>query len=234
MHAADMTTTPVRLETLTPHHYQSLAIPSGVASLSTHMADRSVAYGLASAFGALSESVALPSKDYRRDFSRMTWLASVFEAENPNLMRPQGRRLNLDQEGGYQKSIQDATGTGNLKTWFFIQEVPIDTVYHGAVFGPDPFRLASKVEGVDIEHIVFRVGRHRGGIVRMVRSEWADVRLNLHTGFVCGADVTRDERLRVEIPALWDLQVSSPLPLANARKIIGDWKASALATGTRS
>ena len=229
MHAADMSATPVRLETLTPHHYQSLAIPSGVASLSAQMADRSVAYGLTGAFGGFLASVALPAKDYRRDFAAMTWFASVFEADKPKLMRPQGRRLNLDQEGGYQKSVQDATGTGNLKSWFFIQEIPPNAIYSGAVFGPDPFKVASEVEGADVQHIVFRVGRHRGGLVRMVRCELAEVRLNLHTGFVCGADVEKDARLRVEIPALWDLQVSAPVPLATAGKIIAEWKTAALA-----
>ena len=233
MSATDMPATPVRLESLTAHHYQSLAIPSGVASLSAHMADRSVAYGLAGTFGGLSRSVALPTKDYRRDFAAMTWLASVFEAENPKLMRPQGRRLNLDQEGGYRKSIQDATGTGNLKSWYFIQEIPPCTIYHGAVFGPDPFELASEAEGADTRQLVFRVGRHRGGLVRMVRSDAADVRLNLHTGFVCGADVNQDERLRVEIPALWDLQVSTPLPLAIAGTVVTEWKAAAKANRSR-
>ena len=227
MDTSVMAATPVRLETLTPHHYQSLAIPSGVASLSAHMADRSVAYGLAGAFGSLSPSVALPAKDYRRDFAAMAWLASVFDAEKPKLMRPQGRRLNLDQEGGYQKSIQDATGTGNLKSWFFIQEIPPNAVYHGAVFGPDPFEMASEVERADISHIVFRIGRHRGGIVRMVRSDVTEVRLNLHTGFVCGADVTHDVRLSVEIPALWDLQVSVPLPVATAARVVTEWQGTA-------
>ena len=231
MDAVAMAATPVRLETLSPHHYQSLAIPSGVASLSTHLADRSVAYGLAGAFGSLSNSVALPPKDYRRDFAGLTWLASVFEAENPRLMRPQGRRLNLDQEGGYQKSIQDATGTGNLKTWFFIQEIPVNVFYRGAVFGPDPFEMASEAEGTDVQRIVFRVGRHRGGLIRMVRSEESNVRLNLHTGFVCGADVANDSRLRVEIPALWDLQVSEPLSLSAARGIVAEWKSASLLSG---
>ncbi len=226
--------TPVRLETLTPHHYQSLAIPSGVASISTYMADRSVAYGLAGAFGGLASSVALPRKDYRRDFALMTWFASVFEAEEPKLMRPLGRRLNLDQEGGYQKSIQDATGTGNLKSWFFIQEIPPKAVYHGAVFGPDPFEMASEAEGANVRHIVFRIGRHRGGLVRMVRDEARDVRLNLHTGYVCGNDVTQNERLRVEVQALWDLQFSNPLPLAEAVAIIREWKAAAQADASPS
>ena len=227
MSESGMPATSVQLETLTPHHYQSLAIPSGVASLSTHMADRSVAYGLAGALGALSRSAALPVKNYRRDFACMTWFASVFEAENPRLLRPLGRRLNLDQEAGYRKSIQDATGTGNLKTWFFIQEIPPEVIYHGAVFGPDPFELASEAEGETVRHIVIRTGRHRGGLVRMAKSDERDVRLNLHTGFVCGADVAHDKRIGVEIPALWDLQISWSLTLSTASDIVTEWKTAA-------
>ncbi|WP_138472159.1 MULTISPECIES: hypothetical protein [Rhodobacterales] len=232
---SDMEATPVRLETLTPFHYQSLAIPSGVATLSTHLADRSVVYGLASALGALSAGVALPEKNYRRDLARLPWMASVFEAETPRLMRPRGRRLNLDGEGGYAKQVQDATGTGNLKTWFFIQEVPQGAIYHGAVFGEDPFNLASQAADEDISEVVFRIGRHRGGIVRLTRAEVPSVRLNLHTGFICGRDINRDieedanagladgMRLRSDLYALWDLQFSAPLDMDRAAQIAGVW-----------
>ncbi|MCY4227405.1 MAG: hypothetical protein OXF20_06900 [Gammaproteobacteria bacterium] len=224
MENMDIVATPVRLKMLSPHHYQSLAIPSGVSSLSTHLADRSVVYGLSGAFGSLNPSVALPWKDYRRDFSSALWFASVFETITPRLMRPQGRRLNLDQEGGFQKSIQTAIGTGNLKSWFFIQEIPPYVDYHGAVFGPDPFKMASEIEQKEVLHIIFRMGRHRGGIVRMQRSEVTDVRLNLHTGFICGADFDNDRRLKVEIPALWDLQISKALPLSVASEIVKEWR----------
>jgi hypothetical protein len=215
--------TPIRLEMLTPHHYQSLAIPGGVASLSTYMADRSVVYGLTSALGGMSRSPALPEKDYRRDMSRMDWVASAFEAEVPRLMRPLGRRMTLDHEGGYQKSVLEATGTGNLKTWFFIQEIPPQTVYHGAVFGSDPFSMASQIADKDVTEIIFRVGRHRGGVVRATRGEEKQVRMNLHTGFTAGADVNADPRIRVDIPALWDIQLSQELALDTAADVAADW-----------
>ena len=218
--------TPVRLETLSPYHYQSLAIPSGVSSLSTHMADRSVSYGLAAALGGMSASAALPEKDYRRDFASMTWLASVFEADAVRLMRPRGRRLTLDHEGGYTKGIQDATGTGNLKTWFYIQEIPPGVVYDGAVFGIDPFAVAGEAEGREVDEIVFRIGRHRGGLVRMTRGDATHVRLNLHTGFICDCDVANDPDLQVDLPILWDLQVSQPLTLAEAASKAEAWMES--------
>lgn len=216
-------TTPIRLEMLSPHHYQSLAIPGGAATLSTHMADRAVMYGLTGALGGMTPGVALPSKDYRRDLAEMSWMASAFEAEIPRLMRPLGRRLTLEHEGGAQGWMQTATGTGNLKTWFFIQEVPPGTVYHGAVFGADPFELASRAQGEEVSEIIFRTGRHRGGIVRATRGEACKVRLNMHTGFIAGADVNADPRIRVEIPALWDIQLSQKLALDEAESVVKDW-----------
>jgi hypothetical protein len=171
----------------------------------------------------MTGSVALPEKDYRRDFSAMTWCASVFEAEIPALMRPRGRRLTLEHEGGYSKSIQDATGTGNLKSWFYIQEIPPGVIYDGAVFGVDPFEIAGQAEGCEVDDIVFRVGRHRGGLVRMTRGSATHVRLNLHTGFICDCDVTNDPDLRVDIPALWDLQISQPLDLETAAVKVSEW-----------
>jgi len=221
------TATPMRLETLTPYHHLSLAIPGGAASLSAYVADRSVAYGLAGALGGLSASVALPDKDYARDLGHLPWISAVFEAKEPRLMRPQGRRLTLEHEGGAQKWMQDATGTGNLKTWYFIQEVPPGVVYHGAVFGADPFALAEQAADQSVDSIVFRIGRHRGGLVRATRGGATDVRLNLHTGFTAGCDVNADTRLRVELSTLWDLAMSQNIPIDEAAEIAGAWLFSA-------
>jgi len=222
-----LTPTPLRLETLSPHHYQSLAIPSGVATYAAVMADRAVSYGLASTFGALIASPALPTKGYARDFASMTWLASAFVARDPSLMRPMGRRLTLEHEGGFQRSVQDATGTGNLKQWFFIQEVPAGKIYDGAVFGPDPFEIASRAASAPVEEIVIRVGRHRSGLVRLTRGGVREVRLNLHSAFVSGADIDAIEDMRVDIPALWDMQISNPIPLDRAGELLGSWQESA-------
>ena len=79
--------TAVRAVTLTPFHYHSLAVPSGTATLSTYLADRSMSYALAGAMGGLRPSACLPvSKDYAGDMRAMTWLCSAFEAENPRLL----------------------------------------------------------------------------------------------------------------------------------------------------
>ncbi len=154
----------------------------------------------------------------------MTWLCSAFEAENPRLLPPLGKRLNLDTEGGFQKRIMDATGTGNLKTWFYIQEVPQDVIYHGAIFGPDPFQMASEIEGREIDEIIVRTGRHLGGLVSLRRAEdTTSVRLNVHTAHLFGAD-TAEPDLKVDIFALYDIQLTKPLPLARAAELVAGWR----------
>lgn len=217
--------TAVRAVTLTPFHYHSLAVPGGSATLSTFLADRSMCYALTGAMGGLRPSVCLPViKNYRGDLAAMPWLCSAFEAENPRLLPPLGKRLNLDTEGGYQKRIMDATGTGNLKTWFYIQEVPQNVVYRGAVFGPDPFDMASEVEGREIREIVVRTGRHLGGLVSLRRDEDpGEVRLNAHTAHLFGADM-KEPDLKVEIFALYDIQLTKPMSLKRAAELVAGWR----------
>ena len=220
-----LTATPVRATTLTPFHYHSLAVPSGTATLAPYLADRAISYALASAMGALAASPALPRKDYRRDLLALPWIASVFEAREPKLMGPLGKRLNLDEEGGWQKWLQDATGTGNLKTWFSVQEVPPETVYDGAIFGPDPFDLASDAEDRDVDCLVLRTGRHRGGLLALERTSTRDgyVRLNAWTADLAGYDVDGDPRMKVAVYALHDIQVTIPVRLDHAVEIVGTW-----------
>ena len=221
------TATRIRATTLTPFHYHSLAVPSGTATLASYLADRAMSYALASAMGALAASPALPKKNYLRDLRAFPWLASIFEARAPRLMRPLGKRLNLDAEGGYQKRIHDATGTGNLKTWFFIQEVPPGTVYHGAIFGPDPFLLAGGIENRDVGRIVVRIGRHLGGILALDRCESDDndkVRLNAWTADLAGYDVDNDPLMSVDVYALHDIQITAPMPLSAAAERVGAWR----------
>lgn len=225
---AAVAVTPVKAETLTPFHYHSLAVPSGTATLAAYLADRSMAYALAGAMGALAPSAALPQKDYRRDLLKLPWLCSVFEARNPRLLPPLGKRLNLDTEGGYQKRVMDATGTGNLKTWFFIQEVPVGVVYDGAIFGPNPFEMACDIEGRRVTQIVVRTGRHLGGLVMLTQQAQLEpeqkVRLNAHTAHVFGQHPEHDSKMEVDVFALYDLQLTEPIPLSAAADRVASWR----------
>ncbi|WP_235442192.1 hypothetical protein [Rhabdonatronobacter sediminivivens] len=184
-----------------------------------------MSYAIGGALGALRPSVVLPEKDYRRDLAALPWLCSVFEARNPALLPPIGKRLNLDAEGGYPKKIMDATGTGNLKTWFFIQEVPPGVVYDGAIFGPDPFDMVSRQEGREVGQIVVRTGRHLGGLVALTRAnDPSHVRLNAHTANLFGMDPRTEEALSVDVFALYDMQFTRPMELAAAAEIVGAWR----------
>lgn len=216
--------TPVALETLSPHHYHSLAVPSGTATMTGYMADRSTSYALANALGALRASPALPQKDYARDLRALPWLFSVLESGSSRLLPPMGRRMNLDHEGGYGKRVQEATGTGNLKTWYFVQEVPPGIVYRGAVFGRDPFAAAGEAEGTEVEEIVLRTGRHLGGLLRMTRAASVEkCRLNAHTAKLLGDDLSRPE-LRVDLFALYDIQVTAPMAVDDAAAAVDRWR----------
>lgn len=172
----------VKATTLSPFHYHSLAVPSGTATLATYLTDRSIGFAIANALGALAPSVALPKKDYARHMKALPCLAGVFETKNPRLLRPIGRRLNLDGEGGFSMKMQGNVSTGNLKTWFFVQEVAAGVVYDGAVFCADPFEIAAEALGHEPDCLVVRTGRHLGGILKLEKApDVARVRLNAHT-----------------------------------------------------
>ena len=216
--------TPVRATTLTPFHYHSVPVPSGTATIARFLADRSMSYALAGALGSLRPSDALPSKDYRRDLVALPWLCSAFEAAEPRLLPPLAKRLNLDAEGGYPKRVQDATATGNLKSWFFVQEVPPGVAYDGAVFGPDPFEAAGQVEGRPVDEIVVRTGRHLGGLLRLRRHAVDRVRLNAHTAHLFGDEPGADPRLAVDVFVLYDMQFTRPLELGAAAEVVARWR----------
>jgi hypothetical protein len=217
--------TPVEVRTLSPFHYHSFVVPSGTATMTGFLADRSTAYALAGALGALAAAPALPEKDYARDLRALPCLFSMLESESNQLLPPSGRRLNLDQEGGYGEKIQAATGTGNLKSWYFVQEVPPGTVYRGVVFGPDPFELASEATGAPVDDIVMRTGRHLGGLLRMTRGVVTpeEIRLNAHTAMVFGDDL-EDADLRIEVFVLYDVQVTRPIAVDRAAAIVDRWR----------
>ncbi len=213
--------TGVRATVLSPFHYHSLAVPGGTATQPGYLTDRQISFALGAALGCLAPCPALPPKDYRTHLGALPFLASVFRAEAPRLLPPLAQRLNLDDEAGLTKAVQDATGTGNLKTYFFIQEVPPGIVFRGAVFGADPFALATQAEGRSRGEIVVRTGRHLGGLLRLEPDIVEGVLLNAHTAALFG----HAEGLRVATYALHDLQLTPPLPLPQAAELVAGWRA---------
>lgn len=223
---AGLMVTGVKATVLSPFYYHSLAVPSGTASLPDFLTDRSMSFAVSAALGALSASPALPHKDYAAHLRALPVLASVFETKRPALLPPLCKRLNLDGEGGLQKAVQDATSTGNLKTYFFIQEIAPGVVYEGALFGADPFALASRAEDRPVRQLVLRTGRHLAGMLLLEPAkEVRRVRLNAHTAMTFGMDLPAEgPEFGVEIYALHDLQPTRPVDLAKAAGVVERWR----------
>lgn len=200
-------------ETLTPFSYHSLMIQSGTATLPELIGDRALAFGLAATLGYLAARVALPEKNYRRDMTVMPWRTSVLMTEEPRLLPPLTRRLNLDGEGGLSEQIQSATARGNMKTFFRTQEVPPGVVFTGAVFGFDPFAETGRRE------LVIRIGLHRNGMVRLTQADVSMVRLNAAT-----AGQIFQRELPVERYLLHGLQLTPPMEFATAMAEVLTWK----------
>jgi hypothetical protein len=202
----------IKATTLTPFCYHSLMVQSGTATLPELVSDRAVAFGLASALGWMTARAALPTKDYRRDLSAMPYRCSVFMADNPRLLPPLMRRLNLDAEAGLKEKIQNVAKKGNLKDFFYTQEVPPEQVFRGAVFGYDPFEATGQSE------LIIRIGLHRNGMLKLERdAAVTQVRLNAATAALFGRELT------VERYCLHSLQLSPHLSLPKAAREIRCW-----------
>lgn len=215
----------VKARVLSPFYYHSLAVPSGTASLPHFLTDRSMSFAISGALGALCASPALPAKDYAAHMRGLPLLASVMETLEPALLPPLCKRLNLDGEGGLQKYVMDATGSGNLKTYFFIQEIAAGVTYTGAVFGADPFALASQAEGCPVSRLVVRTGRHLAGLLLIEPADVPAVRLNAHTAMTFGMNLPEEgPEFGVDVYALHDLQLTRPIALEHAAALVGRWR----------
>ena len=203
--------TGIRAETLTPFAYHSLMVQSGTATLPELVSDNALMFGLAATLGMVRNSVCLPDKNYRRDLDAMPWRASVLTTDNPRLLAPVARRLNLDEEGGIKQKLYAVTSKGNLKTYFFTQEVPPGVVFNGALFGFDPFEYSGQNE------LVIRIGLHRNGMLRLQRCEIEQVRLNAATAALFGRELSVDRYL------LYGLQLTAAMPARQALQEVQQW-----------
>jgi len=205
----------ITAETLTPFAYHSLMVQSGTATLPELISDRAIAFGLAATLGMMDSRVALPAKNYRRHLTAMPWRTSVFLTDSPRLLAPITRRLNLDAEAGFQKKTQDVAKKGNLKDFFYIQEVPPYQKFTGILFGLngfDPFEYAKEME------LVIRIGLHRNGMVVLRRTESKGVvRLNASTAALFNRE------LLVERYCLHTLQLSPFLESSEAAREVEQW-----------
>ena len=203
--------TGIQAETLTPFAYHSLMVQGGTATLPELVSDHALMFGLAATLGMMRATVCLPPKDYRRDWAAMPWRASVLTTMTPRLLAPVVRRLNLTEEAGYKRKIQDVVKKGNLKDFFTTQEVPPGVMFSGALFGFDPFAATEQDE------LVIRIGLHRNGMLCLRRVQVEQVRLNAATAALFGRE------LAVERYLLYGLQLSAVMPVKQALHEVQQW-----------
>lgn len=206
-------------QTLTPFCYHSLAIQSGSATIPELIGDRAIAFGLAATLGMMNASVALPPKDYRQHLQAMPYRTSVFVTQQPKLLPPILRRLNLDTEGSYDEAIRNVVKRGNLATFFQTQEVPPGQQFHGAIFGFDPFKYAGR------EELVIRIGLHRNGMISLKKAEDPKVNtvyLNAATAALFGRE------LPVKRYFLHGLQLTPEYTLKKAWEETQQWQWTAM------
>ena len=211
--------TGIQAETLTPFAYHSLMVQQGTATLPELISDHAIMFGLAASLGMMDASPCLPTKDYRRDVSQMPWRASVFTTYEPRLLPPLVRRLNLTEEAGYRKRIQDVVKKGNLKDYFTTQEVPPGVTFRGALFGYDPFAETGQDE------IVIRIGLHRNGMVRLSKPNPDKGELPIEQVQLNAATAHLFQReLSVARYLLHGIQLSPAMSLQEARAEVLQWK----------
>jgi hypothetical protein len=208
-----MPITPLRATTLTPYHWNHLAVTGGTATIPEAIPDRAFCFALAVALGMATQSLLIPKMDYRRHLAAMPWRASMLLTSDPRLLPSLSRRSDLGVEGGYPDRVQRATKSGNFKEFYSIQEVPEGQVFRGATFGMDPFERA----GTD--DFVVRIGEGRTGMLRLQRDpEVKTVRLNASTARLFDMELPSSRYL------LGSIQMSPEMSLQEAASVVASWK----------
>ncbi len=212
---------PYRLTGLSPWAWHGLAVPSGTATLNDVVTDTAMAFAVAAALGMAARSPCLPpTPDYRRHLAVLPFKTTLFLGQDNRLSRPLARRLNLDVECGMPKSVHGARTSGNIKDYYYVQEVTPGSVFYGCFLHTDPLRIAHQAYGERIDRLVVRLGLGRNGVGLLERSaSKQDVHLNLHTARLFDPDVG--------LPAgpyrLHNIQPSEPVEPDVALRVTADW-----------
>lgn len=201
----------IQAETLTPFVYHSLMVQSGTATLPEVISDQAICFGLAASLGMMNAVPCLPTKDYKRDLLQMPYRASIFTTDDPQLLPPLTRRLNLDEEAGFKERHQLLVKKGNFKNFFSTQEVPMGVKFQGALFGFDPFKHTG------LDEIIIRIGLHRNGMVRLTKTPVEQVHLNAATAHLF------ERELAVERFLLYGIQLTPALSLKAAHQEVAQW-----------
>ena len=213
-----------KLTALAPWAWHGVAVPSGTATLEDVVTDTAIAFAAAAALGMAPRAPCLPTApDYRAHLSALPFRASLFLGHDNRLHRPLARRLNLDSECGMPATVEAARKSGNIKDYFYIQEVAAGAVFHGCFLQEDPLRIAEKCYGEHPSNLVVRlgIGRVGMGLLEPLRSQPMDgIFLNLHTAHLFNPDIS----VGAGSYRLHTIQPSRPLEPNEALRIVSGWQ----------
>lgn len=212
---------PFRLAALSPWAWHGLAAPSGTSTLNDVVTDTAVAFATACALGMMSRSPCLPSvPDYRGHLAILPFKTTLFMGHDNHLNRPLARRLNLDAECGMPKHVHDARTSGNVKDYYFIQEVAAGSEFYGYFLHADPLSMAGEAYGEQVDRLVVRLGLGRNGSGLIERcTDQPALCLNLCTARLFDPDVD----LKAGPYRLHNIQPSQPLEPNEALRITAGW-----------
>jgi hypothetical protein len=204
---------PVVARVIAPFNYGHLTVAGGVSTIPEFINDKAICFGLCASLGALNQRPVMFAKDYAGDMLAMPWRTSVFSTDDPKLLPPLARRSDLSVEGGRTNNIIRATSSGNFKEYFQIQEVPENQVFHGAIFGENPFEISG------LDTLILRIGSNRSGLLKLsIATTPRKVRLNLATG-----RLFEQNNLKMERYLLHEFQLSEELELSEAYEEVKKW-----------
>ncbi len=204
------TVTAFRAETLTPFYYHGLYVPDGAATHPDVISDTALCFALAYALGRPPTPHLRTRPDYREDLCRLPWRASLAMGSGNRNLGPVRHIIDVEREGGYPVSMQKAMGSGLFKKTFYVHEVAPGAVYHGILYGPDPFAFG--------EELIVRMGVGRTGLLRLKRTEAiAECRLNAATARLFGQALPEEGRI------LDTIRLSRPYSPQEAAAILASW-----------
>ncbi len=146
---------------LSPLYYHGIYVPDGSATDPRALTDTGMVFALSAALGCSPTLHTRQTPEYRADLMKVPWRASLFLAENARLLAPVRHIIDVEREGGNTETMQSNMASGNFKKTFYVHEIEIGAVYHGALFGPNPFKA------YHTDSIVIRMGVGRTGLVQL-------------------------------------------------------------------
>lgn len=206
----------VSARVLSRFYYHGLYVPGGSSTDPSILSDTSILFGLAAAMGIQRRPRPRPA--YREEITQLPWRSTLFVATRRNMVgAPVLHAVDVEREGGYQKELQDAMGSGNVKKIWVVHEVLEGAEYEGMLVGQDPFAVAAS------EELIIRIGVGRMGLVALRRLDALpkSVRLNTATALLFARTVPEDYRI------LDTIRVSRPMAPQSAQAELETWSASA-------